>query len=174
MGNCQDPCDVDLSLPAQPAAGALWNSAIGRRTFLKRTGGATLATALALHGSNVQVLAADTAQMAILWELISWGTPTPINVGPFPSAAAAEAAIHTAMRQAVAQTNVTQTSGMVDVTGRVRKTRIWSSDGNGGTVANPPAITPGPGGWSGSVTIPSGTIFVMYYSGASGESNAPV
>jgi len=60
VGNCQDPCKVDLSLPIQPTGGALWNSAIGRRTFLKRTGGATLATALALHGTGVQVYADST------------------------------------------------------------------------------------------------------------------
>jgi hypothetical protein len=60
VGNCQVPCDVDPSFPVQSQGGALWNSAIGRRTFLKRTGGATLATALALHGTRMQVQAAET------------------------------------------------------------------------------------------------------------------
>lgn len=40
--------------------GALWNSPIGRRVFLKRTGAATVATAVALHGFRVQVQAQQT------------------------------------------------------------------------------------------------------------------
>jgi hypothetical protein len=53
--NCQAPCNckIDFSM-------AVRNSTVGRRKFLKQTGGATLATALSLHGSRVQVQAAGT------------------------------------------------------------------------------------------------------------------
>jgi hypothetical protein len=61
-GNCQVPCNVDHSVPVQPSAGALWNLPRGRRTFLKQTGGATLATALALHGTRIQLQAAETGR----------------------------------------------------------------------------------------------------------------
>jgi hypothetical protein len=40
--------------------GSLWNNSIGRRVFLKKTGAATLATAVALHGVRLQVQANGT------------------------------------------------------------------------------------------------------------------
>jgi len=103
VGNCQDPCDVDLSLPAQSAAGALWNSLHGRRAFLKKTGGATLATALALHGTRIEVLASVTGQCIYVQKLVmvetfmnnTSGNPIGVNAQGFgpDSLAAHQAAV---------------------------------------------------------------------------------
>ena len=60
--NSQAPDSLNLALPDLAASpeGNLWNSAIGRRTFLKRTGAATVATAIGMHGFRVQVQASVT------------------------------------------------------------------------------------------------------------------
>ena len=62
--NSQAPDSLNLALPDLAASpeGNLWNSAIGRRTFLKKTGAATVATAVAMHGFRVQVQATVTGQ----------------------------------------------------------------------------------------------------------------
>ena len=56
----QTPHNLDLSLPGLPTEASLWNSPLGRRVFLKKTGAATVATAVALHGFRVQVQATTT------------------------------------------------------------------------------------------------------------------
>ena len=56
----QTPHNLDLSLPGLPTQASLWNSPLGRRAFLKKTGAATVATAVAMHGFRVQVQAAVT------------------------------------------------------------------------------------------------------------------
>lgn len=95
--DCQASSNVDLSITIKPPAGALWNSAIGRRAFLKRTGGATLATALALHGTRVQVQAVETSAWKIkTYKLILQAgvdaDPVHINVSASSAEAAANAA----------------------------------------------------------------------------------
>ena len=50
----QSPDNAD---PSAYNEGSLWNNPIGRRVFLKKTGAATVATAVALHGFRVQVQA---------------------------------------------------------------------------------------------------------------------
>ncbi len=56
----QTPHNLDLSLPGLPTEASLWNSPLGRRAFLKKTGAATVATAVAMHGFRVQVQALTT------------------------------------------------------------------------------------------------------------------
>lgn len=56
-GGCQADCSSNSQLP-EPS---LWNSTLGRRAFLRKTGMATAATAIALHGFRVEVLASESA-----------------------------------------------------------------------------------------------------------------
>jgi hypothetical protein len=50
-----DACSSNLPEPS------LWNSAVGRRMFIKATGAATVATVIALHGFKIEVLASGSA-----------------------------------------------------------------------------------------------------------------
>jgi len=63
----QAPDTVDLSLPDIASSASLWNSPIGRRAFLKKTGAATVATAVAMHGFRVQVQAQATGGTVRIW-----------------------------------------------------------------------------------------------------------
>jgi hypothetical protein len=53
---------------------SLWNSSLGRRTFLKRTGAATAGTAIALHGFKTEVLASGSGEWLVNASPDSGGT----------------------------------------------------------------------------------------------------
>lgn len=52
-------CQADCNCNAEPAP-TLWNSILGRRSFVKRTGSATAAAAIAMHGFRMEVLASES------------------------------------------------------------------------------------------------------------------
>ena len=54
-----ESCQADCNQHNLPDP-SLWNSAVGRRSFMKKTGMATAATAIALHGFRVEVLASTS------------------------------------------------------------------------------------------------------------------
>jgi hypothetical protein len=55
-----ESCQADCNQHSLPDP-SLWNSALGRRSFMKKTGMATAATTLALHGFKLEVLANASA-----------------------------------------------------------------------------------------------------------------
>lgn len=121
----------------------------------------------------MQVQATVTGSQAILWELKEYDGGPPIAVGPYASEAAARSAMDIAMRDRFWGTASIANSGMVDVTGRTRNVTVWNNMGEGDWLGHPPAIYQQNGQWYGTVTIPAGQIFIMYYSGASGLPGAP-
>ena len=51
-------CQADCNWHSEPAATpTLWNASLGRRSFMKKTGSATAAAAIAMHGFRMEVLA---------------------------------------------------------------------------------------------------------------------
>lgn len=61
---------------------SLWNSPLGRRAFLKRTGAATVGTAAILHGLNSESLASSSAPHVYPeYRLLCVGDPESLNVG---------------------------------------------------------------------------------------------
>jgi hypothetical protein len=52
----RESCQADCNCHSEPAP-TLWNSALGRRSFMKKTGSASVAAAIALHGFKLEVLA---------------------------------------------------------------------------------------------------------------------
>jgi hypothetical protein len=64
---------------------SLWNSSLGRRQFLKRTGAATVGTAIALHGFRTEVLASESVERRLrritLYLLINNGPILVVGAG---------------------------------------------------------------------------------------------
>jgi len=90
---------------------SLWNSPLGRRAFLKKTGAATVATAVALHGFKTQVQAQGTGLKVIRYYQRA------ATANPTAAATAATAATAAGATQAcLAALNATQAVVVVQST----------------------------------------------------------
>jgi hypothetical protein len=85
--------------PLEPTNIPLGNARITRRTFIRRTAGATAITVLALQGFRYQSLAAENDASESLGTVYTYGG-TPATFGPFDSMAAAHTAMETATQSA--------------------------------------------------------------------------
>ncbi len=97
-GGCQADCNSN-NHPPEPS---LWNSTIGRRAFMKKTGMATAATVIALHGFRAEVLASESAacnlvQTLVRGEFFMYNAGGPITITAVGTGANASIAHEAAM-----------------------------------------------------------------------------
>jgi hypothetical protein len=116
------------------AAGAAWNSSISRRRFLKRTGGATVATLVTWHAISLEMSAAEPPEAGESGKNVWWITKVKDGAATVVVPQGANLSLAEAVKKAI---EIMETGSGASGTGAQPGTEDGRHEQQGGTKTDP-------------------------------------